>query len=136
VTPDDEVYWLLLSFVALDSEEQLAHLPAPVPGREDPRATDPSHNPLLALNFALYDYFAAWNREFDAARGWDFDDLLSKFATPSDGPGIFCLEELRGGEAWRELRAAALEVLSKAGLEPLPVPTPLPVFDLVAEPRE
>ena len=131
---DDEVYWQLLSFVAADCDAQLAHLPVPVPARDDPRARDASHNPLLALSFALYDYFAAWNRQFEdwTAAGWEFDDVVAKHATPAEGPGIFCLEELRDGESWRELRAMALETLAAAGVEPLPLPSPLRVFDLVA----
>lgn len=124
---------MLLSFVALAPAEQLASLPAPVPGRDDPSALDPQRNPLLALAIALYDYFPAWARSFDdwAAQGWDFDLALAAVDAPERGAGIHCLEELLHGEDWQTLRREASSTLREAGLDPHPVPKPLPVWRLL-----
>lgn len=131
--PPDEVYWMLLSFVALEPAEQLAHLPAPVPARDDPGALDRERNPLLALSIALYDYFPAWCRAFGSQdlQGLEFDRTLGAVDAPEQGAGIHCLEELLHGEAWRELRREARFALEDAGLDPHPIPTPLPLRELV-----
>lgn len=126
----DEVYWMLLSFAALEPAEQLARLPGPVPKRDDPRALDPAHNPLLALSIALYDFFPAWCRSVAPTDAWwlEFDRALAAVDALERG---HCREELLEGEAWRVLREEARYALGDAGLDPHPIPSRLPLAELI-----
>lgn len=134
----DEVYWVLLSFLSLEPEEQLRYLPFPIPGRDDPRQSDPRFNPLISLYGALLDFWGPWEEAFDpnTEKARAFRETLKGYAIREheDPPGaycrefipdIFCIEEFRSGESWQRLRQLAREALEEAGLDPHPIPYPV-----------
>jgi len=134
----DEVYWVLLSFLSLEPEEQLRFLPFPIPSRDDWRHSDATFNPLISLYGALLDFWGPWEEAFcpNIEKARAFRETLKRYATreyhyPSGAyasefiPDIFCIEEFRSGESWQRLRQLAREALAEAGLDPHPVPYPI-----------
>lgn len=128
-----DVYWMLLSLLSIEPEQQLKHL-GDIPHRDSPMAKRASSNPLLALNLALCEYHVSWWDDFyPKIEATDrFDSELRRLGVVSgEGPGIFCFEEFLGGESWRHLRELAKAALAESGLDLYPVPVPIPFDELV-----
>jgi hypothetical protein len=131
----DDVFWMLLSFLALGPDEQRVLLP-PIPARADPRARELEHNPLFALVYAFHYYMPAWCRSVDPGRDlvWPLDESIEELALPSDDAGDLCVESFISAEIWGHIRREAGVVLTESGLGPHPIPNPLPLRELIAPP--
>jgi hypothetical protein len=129
-----DVFRVLLSLLALSPQRQRRLLPG-IPSRGDPRARELKGNPLLALSFALHYTMPAWCRAHDPGRDatWVLDECLEEIdLTAASGEvGAFCLESFLADRSWRMLRRDARELLEELGLEPAPIHSPLPIFELV-----
>jgi hypothetical protein len=132
-TPSSEIYWMLLSLVSMPPENQLEHL-GNVPRRTSALACSPVHNPLIALNIALWQFNVSWCDDFypNIIAAEVFDSELKRLgSTSGDGVGIFCLEELLTGDSWKHLRELAKAALAESGLGVCPVPAPIPFGEFV-----
>lgn len=131
----DDIFWMLLSLLALGPDEQRALLP-PIPRRADPDAREPLRNPLFALVYAFHYYMPAWCRSVDAGRDltWPLDESIEELGLPIDGAGVFCSEAFADHRLWWLVRRAAQALLAEAGLPPHPLPHPFPVWELVSPP--
>lgn len=130
----EHLFRMLLSLLAGSPKRQRRLLPA-IPSRGDPRARELELNPLLGLSFALHYYMPAWCRAHDPDRDatWPLDECLEAIdrTASTEDVGAFCLESFLADRSWRQLRHEARALLKELGLERAPIPSPLPIFELV-----
>lgn len=127
------IYWMLLTLMALEPEEQVSHLLLPIPSRGNADASRPTRNPLLALNLALDEYKFYWFDEHERTEALAaFDEARELYAvTPGGDVGIFCIEEFLNGERWRRLRELARRALEESRLGAFPLPQTINFDELV-----
>jgi hypothetical protein len=110
-----DLFWLLVGWMALEPGAQLAHLTAPLPSRDSADALKRATNPLLCVEYGL--------RAFGLGRDRTGGSMLKLFRDAVERhnpehqprPGIYCSEEFLEGVAWRELRSLARAAIAESG---------------------
>lgn len=109
------VYWMLISFMALDPEEQLKYFEYSPLHLGDKDYNMPTKNILMVLINALHLY--SFNGEFDddknvCAKDEWFHDLLYKYRNDI----IYSYESFINDAVWSEIRKGAKELLDTTEL--------------------
>jgi hypothetical protein len=130
-----DLFWLLVSWVALEPEAQLAHLTAPLPSRDSPDALKRATNPLLCVEYGLRAFGLCCDRTNGSMLKLFRDAVERHNPERQPRPGIYCREEFPDGAAWRELRSLARSAIAESGLAPQLLPERLDVRSYI-EPIE
>ena len=128
---DIAAYWMLISFMTLEPEQQLQYFEYPLLNQNDKDYERPTKNVLLALITSLE--YRSFIDDF-----WDDENVLKKdeqFHKLLDGGDntVYSYESFMESDYWIELRKAAKELLdaTEVGFYP-DIPKPIE-FDYLQE---
>jgi hypothetical protein len=111
-----EIFWLFVSWMALDPKAQLALLTTPLPTRDSATALKRATNPLLCVEYGLRASGICWNRTNGSMLRLFREAVERHNPERQPRPGIYCREEFLDGAAWRELRSLARSTIEESGL--------------------
>jgi hypothetical protein len=124
ITSPVEVFWLTLSLLSLDADEQQEIIGRGSESGHLQRSN--TYNPLSAVVSTFHEYYLYWHDEF-----YPNVKLISElecyilevgvFVAPSKG--IYTISELREGKAWNRFRELARASLLEAGMPLYPMPS-------------
>ena len=134
---DIAAYWMLISFMTLEPEQQLQYFEYPLLNQNDKDYERPTKNVLLALITSLE--YRSFIDDF-----WDDENVLKKdeqFHKLLDGGDntVYSYESFMESDYWIELRKAAKELLdaTEVGFYPdIPKPIEFDYLEELVDPPE
>ena len=130
-------YWMLISFMTLEPEQQLQYFEYPLLNQNDKDYERPTKNVLIALIISLeYRSFIDdfWDDENVLKKDERFHELLENMDDT-----VYCYKSFMESDYWIELRKAAKELLdaTEVGFYPdIPKPIEFDYLEELVDPPE